>query len=184
MINNHCMPSHKQNVCTFPNKAQRISQKNKLEEWKSRGGGWWGMLNSRHDMTFVLLFTRFLMCVWVSGCEYVLVIAGTHRGFGFPGAGVTDGCEPPNMGSENQTRVFCKSSRLSWLLSQLSRPTAAVTACVKSARDWARQHFVIEGVRSPGASTVHDDLSLAVDGGKENVFFGGVVPGRCACSCK
>lgn len=69
------------------------------------------MLTSRWDMTFVLLFTRFIICVWVSWCEDVPVIAGTHRGFGFPGAGVTDGCESPNTGAENQPRVFCKSNR-------------------------------------------------------------------------
>lgn len=115
---------------------------------------WWMMGNAEFQAWHDFCTTFYKICYvclggWVSRCEYVLVIAGTHRGFGFPGAGVTDGCEPPNMGSENQTRVFWKSSRLSWLLGQLPRPTAAVTACVKSARDWACQHFVIEGVRGP-----------------------------------
>lgn len=30
----------------------------------------------------------------------------------FPGAGVTDCCEPPDMGVENQTRVLCKNTLL------------------------------------------------------------------------
>ena len=30
-----------------------------------------------------------------------------------PGAGVTEGCELPNVGAENQTQVFCKNSKCS-----------------------------------------------------------------------
>lgn len=75
------MSRHKGRICTNPHKAQRISQ-NELNEWKSREG--YGTLTSAHDLTFVLLFGRFIlfliMCIWVYGCEYVHVNAGSYKG--------------------------------------------------------------------------------------------------------
>lgn len=43
------------------------------------------------------------MCLYVSEEE-------AREGTGSPGAGITGGCEPPNVGARNWTRVLDKSS--------------------------------------------------------------------------
>ena len=44
----------------------------------------------------------------------------------FSGAGVTDGCETPDVGAGNQARVICKSSKCFKPLSCLSSPYGTV----------------------------------------------------------
>lgn len=54
--------------------------------------------------------------------------AGTHRNqkrASDPETQVTGGCELPDVGTGNQTRVLCKSIKSSSLLSHLSNPTFA-----------------------------------------------------------
>lgn len=50
------------------------------------------------------------MCIWVWGG-----IAAAHevqeKVLDSPGAGVIDGCEPPNVGAGYQTLVLCKNSK-------------------------------------------------------------------------
>lgn len=53
----------------------------------------------------MLLFSKLYVCV----CEYPEKL----EGMGFPGAGVTHGCELPYMGTGNQVQVVEKAT---WIL--------------------------------------------------------------------
>ena len=59
------------------------------------------------------------MCVCAGVCMWVSIGDSRGQRHWIPGAGVADGCEPPDLGSENQTCVFYrKASALNcWAIS-------------------------------------------------------------------
>ena len=71
----------------------------------------------RESLSFCILKDLFLflsVCVCVCVCVYTCVCTWVQvpmepRGINLPAAGVTDSCELPDVGAENQTQVICKS---------------------------------------------------------------------------
>lgn len=56
-------------------------------------------------------------------CEYWCVWEPKWEGVISPAAGLTDNYESSHLGTGNQTLVLCKSSKCSYLLSHVSRPS-------------------------------------------------------------
>lgn len=90
--------------------------------------------NKIHGELLLLIFfihLFYFMCTCVPECMNIhrmcAVPEEPRRGVRSPEAGITGGCEPPNMDAENRTPVFGKSSQHSYPQSHFSSFTSAIS---------------------------------------------------------
>lgn len=110
------------------------------------------------------------VCMYMGAGEYMCRVQVPHGGFRSP---QRHGCQLPNVGSKNRTRVLWESSRSSYLLSQLSSPSKGTWnhANVQPIQEPISEGTFQKGSGSEREKKARDQVEMGEDRGEKGYLL-------------